>query len=167
MTSYDFLITSYNGEKRIGATLESLWQQIKTSKINKNDVRIILANNASTDNTRAVAEKYLDDMPLEIVDVPTPGKSKALNYAIENSIKADIIFMTDDDTTFAYNWLDEYLKALEANPEYDVFAGRIIPNWEKDMDPDLKSWIPMGSTYAIHERDESGPCEPGLVWGSE
>ena len=166
MSHYNLVITTYNGADRIGRTLESIKTQIEHSKkVTADNFHIFLMNNASTDNTKEVAEKYLDQLPLTIVDASEPGKSKAANVAVNNHIKGDVIFFTDDDTAFTENWLDNFITTIEAQPDYDVFAGRIIGTWEQELDPDLASWIPMGSTYAIHDRTESGECEPRLVWG--
>ena len=165
MTTYDFLIAARNSEVRIGATLTSLYEAIKNSQIALEKTRILLIDNGSTDSTRNIAEDLSKIIPLEIIDAPEPGKSRALNVAVKTHLKGDVIFFTDDDVTFADNWLDEFIKAIDQNPDYDIFAGKIVGTWEQELPADLASWIPLGSTYAIHENIETGPCPPGKVWG--
>ena len=161
----DIFISAYNAADRIGDTLASLKEEIETSSFPRENLRVVLINNASTDATKEVASSFHDQMPLEIIDAPEPGKSKALNLTIQKYLKGDVVFLTDDDVFFQDGWLDNFLKAIESQPDYSVFAGRIVGAWEKEVDPDLASWIPMGSTFAIHERTESGPCDPGIAWG--
>lgn len=164
MPLIDILIATHNSEGRIGKTLVSLERMLAASA-HKDNVRVVLINNASTDGTAAAAKGFQGRLKLEILDAPEAGKSRALNLAVEGHLQGELVFFTDDDTEFAADWLDKFVATIAVQPDYDIFAGRIIGAWEKEVDQDLASWIPMSSTYAVHAREDSGPCEPGLVWG--
>jgi GT2 family glycosyltransferase len=76
-----------------------------------------------------------------------------------------MVLFTDDDVDLAPDWIEKMLAAAHDNPSCDVFTGKIVGKWEIEPPEDLKSWIPMGSTFAVHERETSGDCDPGMVWG--
>jgi glycosyltransferase involved in cell wall biosynthesis len=160
MAEVNVVIACYNGAKHLPKTLESL----ANSTLAQDRWRLIFVNNNSTDNTKEVALNYEDRLPITVIDALKPGKSNALNAAIPH-LDADFIIFTDDDAEVAPDWMEQLLKASREQPDYDVFTGKIIGKWEKEPDAKLKSWIPLGSTYAIHEREDSGPCDPGKVWG--
>ena len=78
-------------------------------------VRVLVAANACSDDTVARMQVYQtlqhdnDDLPLDVMAVPTPGKSHALNAAIP-LIDSDIIAFVDDD----HRVDADYLIAIEA-----------------------------------------------------
>ncbi len=156
----DIVIATYNSEDRIGRTLESL----SRSTLPKDQWRLLVMNNNSRDNTKAVVESFADKINVQVIDVPMPGKSKALNAALAHLMQ-DLILFTDDDVDLDERWMESMIAAAHNNASYDIFTGRIIGKWEKEPDAKLKTWIPVGSTYAIHERETSGDCDPGMVWG--
>ncbi len=160
MRKADIIIATYNGAKTLPVVLDSLTR----STLPKDQWRLLVMNNNSTDHTRAVVESYADKLPVEVIDVTTPGKSKAQNAGIALT-DAEYILFTDDDVKLAPEWAAALIHAGETQPDYDIFTGMIIGQWEKEPDTQLKNWIPLGSTYAIHERTESGDCDPGKVWG--
>jgi len=61
------------------------------------DWRIVIADNASTDGTRAVAHRLAEELAgVEVVDVPEKGRGRALRAAWMGS-NADIVAYTDVD----------------------------------------------------------------------
>lgn len=161
----DIVIATYNAEKRIGRTLDSMCEMARHTVLAEDSWRIIVVNNNSSDKTREIVEGYKDRLPLEILDCSAPGKSKAQNLAVEN-IKADLIVFSDDDVEVAPDWMDKMVACANQNPDFDIFSGFIKGYWEEELDQDLRSWIPVGSTYALHDEDMvSGACDPGKVWG--
>ncbi|MDH5722385.1 MAG: glycosyltransferase family 2 protein [Alphaproteobacteria bacterium] len=161
----EIIIATYNAENRIGRTLDSLSRMAQHTALEEGDWRIVVVNNNSSDRTREVVESYKDKLPLEILDCPAPGKSKAQNMAVER-IKADLVIFSDDDVEVAPDWMDKIVACAHQCRDFDVFSGFIKGHWEEELDPDFRSWIPVGSTYALHDEDMvSGPCDPGKVWG--
>ncbi|PZP55863.1 MAG: hypothetical protein DI586_05530 [Micavibrio aeruginosavorus] len=160
----DIVIATYNGAARLQKTLASFEKMAQHSQTPIHDWRILIVNNNSSDNTREVALSFQGRLPLEVIDAPMPGKSAALNSVIP-LFKADTIIFSDDDVELYPDWLDKMLATVEREKEYDVFAGRITGYWEQPLPGDLAAHVPIGSTYAIHDKEETGPCDPGIVWG--
>jgi len=160
----DVIIATYNSEKRIANTLESL--KVVAKNLEKIDVewKLYIIDNNSNDKTSQVIEDNKGDLPLILSYCSIQGKSAALNSCLP-SLKAELRVFTDDDITFQEDWLAQIWKCAKENPEFDIFTGNIIGNWEAEMDAKLKTWIPMGSTYALREEDVSGKCDSGEVWG--
>lgn len=97
------VIPAYNEESNIAATLESLVAQ-KTSK----KFEVILVNNASTDNTKGVAETFSDKLTIRIIDEPQKGRGIARATGFDHA-QGDIIFSLDADSTAPPNWIDGLL----------------------------------------------------------
>ena len=95
---------------------------------------LIVANNGSTDGTQSLFARLAADLPAVIVNEETPGKSRALNRAL-NCARGDILLFTDDDVVPGADWLAALHKASSEYPEANVFGGRIlvksdsIPKW--------------------------------------
>jgi len=91
---------------------------------------LLLVDNASTDNTLAVAEEFADVLPLRIVQELRPGKSYAANKAVELS-RGEILLWTDDDALVDGKWIVSFLKAFE-RLQADIVYGKVEPWWETE-----------------------------------
>lgn len=92
---------------------------------------IIVADNGSTDGTRDVVAAAIgrhQGLPIHYLYVAEPGKSAAVNAALQQT-QGDILAFTDDDVVPEPDWLDRLANAF-AKPEVDFVAGRIFPKWE-------------------------------------
>lgn len=164
MHNIDVVIATYNSEKRIAKTLKSFKAMHDYTKNFPIAWEFHIIDNNSNDKTQQVIEDNKGDMPIMVSHCAIQGKSAALNSVLPN-LTGDLIVFTDDDVTLARDWLEKYWTCAQQNPDFDIFTGNIIGHWEKEIDPQLKSWIPLGSTFALQERESSGPCNPGDVWG--
>jgi glycosyltransferase involved in cell wall biosynthesis len=155
------VFSSYNGSKRLRRTMDSLVAQTLPHQ----SWELIAVDNNSADDTFAVLQSYSDKLPLIALQHPVPGKSGALNQALDLA-RGDLVVFTDDDIEADPNWLAAMLACTEANPDFGIFGGRIVPDWEADPhgQPFL-GWIPMGSTFAVVDDPVSGPCDPTKIWG--
>jgi glycosyltransferase involved in cell wall biosynthesis len=155
------IFSSYNGAKRLQRTLESLVAQ----NLPHDRWELIAVDNNSTDDTFAVLQSYRGKLPIIALRQPIPGKSGAVNLALDRA-SGELVAFTDDDIEAEPNWLSAIVACAGANPDFGIFGGRIVPDWERDPEeqPFLK-WIPMGSTFAVVDEAESGPCDPSKVWG--
>lgn len=114
-------------------------------------VRILVAANACSDDTVARLRAYGDSqpgsdrLPLEMLEVPTPGKSHALNEAIPK-VETELIAFVDDD----HRVDAQYLKAIEAAaerwPDAGLYCGRILPDW----DGSEPHWVHDTGPYRIY-----------------
>jgi GT2 family glycosyltransferase len=155
------IFSCHNGAGRLPRTLASLERQaLPTDRWH-----IVAVDNNSSDDTFAILSSYADRLPIEPMQYPVPGKSGALNRAIERA-RGELIVFTDDDVDADPNWLSAIVACARANPDYGIFGGRILPDWEaRPSGQRFLDWIPMGSTFAIVEDDRNGPCEATKVWG--
>jgi glucosyl-dolichyl phosphate glucuronosyltransferase len=94
---------------------------------------IVIVNNNSTDYTDDVIGEYVGRLPVRREFEPRPGKSNALNRAIDVA-KGDYIIWTDDDVVVDAGWLTAYIEAFRRWPEAAVFGGRIKPGYEAPVE---------------------------------
>jgi glycosyltransferase involved in cell wall biosynthesis len=96
------VIPAYNEEKYIRRCLESLRTQ------NFDEYEIVVVDNASTDKTREIAEKYADKVIFEGKKGVVFARQKGFEEA-----EGDVIASTDADTVVGENWLQEIHRAFE------------------------------------------------------
>ena len=104
------VIPTYNYARYLDEAIESVLSQTFT------DFELIIVDNASTDNTDAVVEKYLSDSRVSYYKNETDiglGKNfdKALSYARGEYIK----FLNADDK-FHPELLEKFVRVMEENP---------------------------------------------------
>lgn len=89
---FSIIIPCYNAQKTVEATLSSIQSQTF------DDYEVIAVNNASTDDTLSVLQKYLDHFPnYRIVSEEQQGLGKARNKGIRESTGTVISFIDADD----------------------------------------------------------------------
>jgi glycosyltransferase involved in cell wall biosynthesis len=103
------VIPTLNGEKRLVKCLES----IRNQDISPENIKIIVVDDLSTDNTRGTCEKYNVDLIL------VSGKrdiefSKALGLKQCNT--EFVLLMDDDNALTDFNWLSIGIEKLKADP---------------------------------------------------
>src|SRR5207245_10170524 len=89
-------------------------------------------DNGSTDHTRAVVARAAacrSAPSIRCVYVEPPGKSHAVNAALQET-RGGLIAFTDDDVLPEPGWIDGLVRAFE-DPHVDFVAGRILPRWEE------------------------------------
>jgi glycosyl transferase family 2 len=135
---------------------------------------LIVVDNGSTDGTAALLSSAASSLPISIIGENQPGKSRALNRAL-NRAQGDILLFTDDDVVPNPQWLAALSCAVDAYPGANVFGGRImtdhkvIPEWvanstnlktilvsEQDLGNSIR-WFapnqyPVGPNLAVRRR---------------
>ena len=154
------ILSSYNGAARLPRTLDSLVGQ----SLPDDRWELIAVDNNSADDTFEVMMGYRELLPITPMSHPVPGKSGALNAAIARA-RGDLVVFTDDDIEADGDWLAALVACADTQPDFGIFGGRLVPDWERDPSAPFLRWIPMGSTFAVIEDVESGPCEPHRIWG--
>ncbi|MFB2603004.1 glycosyltransferase family 2 protein, partial [Rhizobium phaseoli] len=113
------VFSSYNGaSRRLRHTLDSLLCQ----ELSHDQWELIAVDNNSNDGTFDLLKSYSDKLPITILQHHTPGKSGALNLALDR-VKGDLIVFTDDDVRAEPNWLQAIVDCAVAHPGYGVFGG--------------------------------------------
>jgi glucosyl-dolichyl phosphate glucuronosyltransferase len=114
---------------------------------------LVVVNNASTDDTAAVLERWQQHLPLRIVLEPKPGIAHARNTALA-AARGDILVCADDDIRIQPDWLNVYLNRFERSPDVGLLAGPVRP-WFEGEPP---RWL---STIWPHVAVMYGECDYG------
>ena len=126
-SSISVIVATKDRETLLAQTLAALAVQT----LPRDRGEIIVADNASGDGTREVVERAAargQGFPVRYLHVPQPGKSSAVNRALE-SARGDLIAFTDDDVLPEPVWLEKLQAAVDETGA-DFIAGRIVPIWE-------------------------------------
>jgi glycosyltransferase involved in cell wall biosynthesis len=121
------IIPTYNRAARLAETLDRLAStQCRIPKW-----EVIVVDNNSTDDTRAVVESRAATfpVPLRYVFEGAQGRSRALNTGIA-ACSAQILVFTDDDVLVGEGWLDAASAPLLAGDDIDYTGGPVRPLWE-------------------------------------
>ena len=98
------VIPAYNEEHSIYDCLDAI-SKLQTNKT----FEVILVNNGSTDGTANIASRFLNSLPLQIIDEPQKGRGAARSTGFAKA-NGTYIFSTDADAMVPPNWIEEMLK---------------------------------------------------------
>jgi glycosyltransferase involved in cell wall biosynthesis len=132
------------------------------------DAKLLVVDNGSTDNSRAVAESFSSRLPMRILEETNPGLSSARNKAIAETTTSHILF-TDDDVLVQDGWLHAFTEAATLYPDAAVFGGPIEPWFPMAPYPELVAAFPaLGSGFCgLDHRRGLGPLPaPFEVFGA-
>lgn len=106
---------------------------------------VLVVDNNSTDQTRAVVEEYCRRYPsrFRYLFEPRQGKSHALNSGIRES-RGDILAFVDDDVTVEPTWLQNLTSSLHGC-EWAGSGGRIF--LERTFSP--PQWLALAGPYSL------------------
>ncbi len=120
--SVTILLPMRNEGKNVVRKLESIVSEV----LNKDFTKILVVNSGSDDDTAKVASEFLSNSfqemdRWEVVSWEEPGKSRAINKAIEN-LDSEIIVMSDADADVCPGWLEIIIQRLSEG-EVGVVSG--------------------------------------------
>lgn len=140
------LICTYNRSRLLGVTLDSI-AALEAPKL-RWDVMVV--DNNSSDDTRAVVEARQADYPvtLHYLFEPRQGKSHALNTGLAHAEGAVIVF-TDDDVEVPPEWLEAGVRPLLTRPGLAYTGGPVDPIWETPPPRWLAPAGNLGGTIAV------------------
>jgi glycosyltransferase involved in cell wall biosynthesis len=148
------VVATRNRSSNLRRLLEGLVQQAGAPAF-----EVVVADNGSLDDTSAVIDSFRSELTLHSVRVLEPGKGRALNAALALA-QGEIIVFTDDDVMPAPDWLNRLYASALANPDKNIFGGKIrvdeapVPNWIR------KSFNLMGLLTARHDKGERDTIYP-------
>jgi len=111
---FSVIIPNWNGLRFLPTCLNALRNQVYR------DFEIIVVDDASTDDSRAMLQ---NDYPE--VRVIALEKNRGFAHAVNTGIRAargDVVVLLNNDTEADTHWLEEIVRALEANPN----AGMVV-----------------------------------------
>jgi glycosyltransferase involved in cell wall biosynthesis len=121
MPRVSVILPSYNTCSYLPGALDSVIAQTYT------DWEIVLVDDGSTDNTRAVADEYarrLSDR-LHYIYQPNKGLPAARNTAIRNA-RGELFALLDADDTWLPDRLMEGVAAMDRDPQVGLVHGRVM-----------------------------------------
>lgn len=138
------------------------------TKLNCNglDWEVIVIDNAVKASTKSLVESY-KSLPIQYLKQATPGKNHALNTGLPKA-KGELLVFTDDDIIADTNWIQELVKGSSNWPDFDLFGGKILPDYPSQK-PDSRidfNHAMISPAYVISNRDiPEGEIRVGLIWG--
>src|SRR5581483_10780434 len=125
------LICTYNRAALLGETLDSIAAS-RARAASPLRWNVIVVDNNSSDDTRAVVTSRMASYPVELVYLfePRQGKSIALNTGLAETA-ATIVIFTDDDVRVEPQWVEAACRAMLADASIDYTGGPVFPIWER------------------------------------
>ena len=111
-----FVVPLHNGAGTIRQTLDAIGRQI-----DGRHVEIIVVDDRSQDDSRAIVEALAADLPIRLVDGPGRGAAAAINAGVLSST-APVICQVDQDVVIGPGWVDS-LRAMLASPDVAAAQG--------------------------------------------
>jgi glycosyltransferase involved in cell wall biosynthesis len=143
------LICTYNRASLLAPTLESL-AVLRCAP----DLRweVLVVDNNSTDETRAVVEERQPGfpVPLKYLFEGRQGKSIALNTGLQQSA-GEVIAFTDDDVRVPPGWLEAAVRPLLKQSTLGYTGGPVQPMWEREPPAWLHPTGNLGGTIAVKD----------------
>jgi L-malate glycosyltransferase len=126
--------------------------------------KLVIVDNASTDGTRELIHSFDARLPVSYLFEAEQGQNVARNRAL-SSIDGDLVVLSDDDAIPRPDWLVQMRSAADANPDFAIFGGVILPRWKASPDPWLLRWAPLQPCFAITDPGwEEGPIKSDFVF---
>lgn len=115
-----FVVPAYNEEKYVGACVESIMRELDKERfVLGTDAEIIVVDNASSDNTGAVARKYPG---VAVIEETRKGVVRARQAGFVAS-RGDLVAFIDADATLVPGWLGVVLAQFEHGPRLSALGG--------------------------------------------
>jgi glycosyltransferase involved in cell wall biosynthesis len=160
----DLIIPTHNRARLLDECLKSVLRASRPTKLN---VTVVVVDNNSKDNTREVVAPYLrkSDIRFRYLFVGQPGKSAALNTALEQTDE-ELVGLIDDDEQLDAEWFQVAWREFSSDSAIEYIGGPCHPNWEISP-PD---WLPSAWPGVIGivlrpERAVFSPQFNGMLMG--
>ena len=143
------LICTYNRAPYLAETLDTLAATPRDPGFSWN---VLVVDNNSTDETRAVVEARIArfPVPLRYAFEGRQGKSNALNSGMA-AVAARIIVFTDDDVRVEPGWLAASVRPLLERADIDYTGGPVRPIWGAPRPRWLDERGNLGGTIAVKD----------------
>lgn len=131
------VICTYN---RYDLLIESI-RSLQAQTLDQGHYEIVVVDNSTDIEARTAFWRDGPRSPnLRVVIEDTPGLSRARNIAMRTT-SAPIIAYIDDDAVAVPEWLEELLRAFEADEAVGIAGGPVDPIWPSSAPPWLHKWL--------------------------
>ena len=158
------VICTYNRSTLLADSVSSIVQQ----NFPVDQYEIIVIDNNSNDNTRAITEALINISPVKIRYVPEKrqGLSFARNTGIENA-EGEIVAFVDDDIDADQNWLAAMVMAYK-DSQVACAGGPLRAVWPSERPEWLTSdWVPYLAVNEFENARITGEFNwPDTPWGA-
>ena len=148
-----FVILTWNRYKFLDKCLAALIPAIN----HKNEAEVIVMDNGSTDETKAVLDQYISNPLVKIV---TRKKNYGLNAykKLFSMAKGEYVVIVDDDVLSFPDGLDDlFIDYLKAFPDYGFIALNVIQNeFTLGAKPPIENYIEEVSGLKVIEKGPTG-----------
>lgn len=128
------IICTHNRADYLKKAIQSLADQT----LPREQYEVVVVDNGSTDDTKAIVESFEHFENLRYIYEPTLGLSQARNTGWQNARGEHIAFL-DDDAIACPEWLERIVAALETvHPRPGSVGGKVVPIWEVER----PAWLP-------------------------
>lgn len=164
------IIPTFNRADQLNRTLFSLLEL----KTDRNLFEIIVVDNGSTDNTKEIVEKYIEqnrNTTIRYIYDAMPGLLTGRHRGAKEA-KGEILTFIDDDVQISSTWLDTILEVMSTKPEVALLTGSNLPLyesyppkwisyfWSKDENGKKCGWLSL-----MDFGNEEKEIHPNFVWG--
>lgn len=130
------VICTHGRPRLLQRTLDSLARMERPA----NFARLWVVENGSDAGARKLCEKFTA-LPTAYLRLDQPGKSRALQQAIERIARGLVVF-TDDDVRVNREWLTAYAAAARRHGEHAFFGGPLLIDSDVSPPPWLREHLP-------------------------
>ena len=126
------IVLNWNGEDVIRDCLDSLRRQTVTA-------RIIIVDNASTDNSREIIRNEYPEFLLLELDENTgfaKGNNLGLAFALEKYRDLKYVALLNNDTKAQSDWLEKLVVALDENKNCGIAASKLLC-WDGETEAEV------------------------------
>ena len=162
------LIATYNRAQILGSAIEAVLAQRTGPDF---QWELLIVDNNSSDDTRAVVERYVgvSPVPVRYLFEAQQGKSHALNAGLGQA-RGAIVAFTDDDVLVPPEWLATAAAMLD-RWDADGGGGRVLPRWETAPPSWLANSARLRGQLALMEVETQHMLQyplrgPGNIWGA-
>ena len=124
---FSVIISVYNKEKYIGATINSVLNQ------SFDDFEIIVVNDGSTDRSSQIIDGFTDSK-LSCINQDNLGASQARNIGISHA-KGKFIALLDGDDIWDEQFLEQVAYVIQQHPDQSVFSCAIAHKYDNKVVP--------------------------------
>lgn len=140
MITVDIILICYNQEKYIEQALRSIYAQKIYGEIN---VRILVADDFSTDRTLEIIKQTISESPFPIEILPT-NKNLGISQNYKRSFRAVtadyVLILEGDDWWLSCNHVIQHVSYLNMHPECSMSANRYYQTTLDGTQQSLSKW---------------------------
>lgn len=153
------IVCTRNRARDLALALASLTEQVPDTPA----FETIVVDNASTDDTRPVAERFADRLTLRCIGEPVLGLCHARN-AGWRAARGRFVAYLDDDALACRGWVRAVANAFALMPEAGAVGGRVDPVWHAPRPAWLSDRAALGLTIVDWSETPKVLADLGAEW---